>query len=62
MQFRGSEVIELQNFEPASVEDIANVHARAYISGLEKVAFPPLSSFPLFQLFFIYYSILNYIL
>ncbi|RYR66196.1 hypothetical protein Ahy_A03g012168 isoform A [Arachis hypogaea] len=35
-QFRGSEVIELQNFEPASVDDIASVHARAYVSGLEK--------------------------
>ncbi|KAK7318435.1 hypothetical protein RJT34_03136 [Clitoria ternatea] len=36
-KFRGSEVIELQNFEPASVDDIASVHARAYVSGLEKV-------------------------
>ncbi|KAG2410631.1 Histone deacetylase [Vigna angularis] len=37
-KFRGSELIELQNFEPASVDDIASVHARAYVSGLEKVA------------------------
>jgi hypothetical protein len=37
-QFRGSEIIELQNFKPASVDDIASVHARAYVSGLEKVA------------------------
>ncbi|XP_027921737.1 histone deacetylase 14 isoform X1 [Vigna unguiculata] len=36
-KFRGSELIELQNFEPASVDDIASVHARAYVSGLEKV-------------------------
>ncbi|KAK7243057.1 hypothetical protein RIF29_37841 [Crotalaria pallida] len=36
-KFRGSEVIKLQNFEPASIDDIASVHARAYISGLEKV-------------------------
>ncbi|KAJ1405043.1 Ureohydrolase domain superfamily [Sesbania bispinosa] len=35
-KFRGSEVLELQDFEPASVEDIASVHARAYVSGLEK--------------------------
>ncbi|XP_020215842.1 histone deacetylase 14 [Cajanus cajan] len=36
-KFRGSEVIELQHFEPASVDDIASVHAKAYVSGLEKV-------------------------
>ncbi|KAG5029825.1 hypothetical protein AAZX31_05G180000 [Glycine max] len=36
-KFRGPEVIELQHFEPASVDDIASVHARAYVSGLEKV-------------------------
>lgn len=36
-QFRGSEIIELKNFSPASVDDIASVHARAYVSGLEKV-------------------------
>ncbi|XP_010270352.1 PREDICTED: histone deacetylase 14 [Nelumbo nucifera] len=35
-KYRGSEVFELQNFRPASVDDIANVHARAYVSGLEK--------------------------
>ncbi|PNX88892.1 histone deacetylase 14-like protein, partial [Trifolium pratense] len=37
IQFRGSEVIELQHFEPASTDDIASVHARSYVSGLEKV-------------------------
>lgn len=37
-QFRGSEIIELQSFKPASVDDIASVHARNYVSGLEKVA------------------------
>ncbi|XP_057419742.1 histone deacetylase 14, chloroplastic-like [Lotus japonicus] len=36
-KFRGSEIIELQHFEPASVDDIASVHARAYVFGLEKV-------------------------
>ncbi|KAK7358816.1 hypothetical protein VNO77_00756 [Canavalia gladiata] len=36
-KFCGSEVIELQHFEPASVDDIASVHARNYVSGLEKV-------------------------
>ncbi|KAK1588129.1 hypothetical protein Q3G72_020119 [Acer saccharum] len=35
-KFRGSEIIELQNFKPASVDDIVSVHARAYVSGLEK--------------------------
>ncbi|KAJ6305596.1 hypothetical protein OIU78_021025 [Salix suchowensis] len=35
-KFRGSEIIELQNFKPASVDDIANVHAKAYVAGLEK--------------------------
>ncbi|KAH7566091.1 hypothetical protein JRO89_XS08G0083000 [Xanthoceras sorbifolium] len=35
-KFRGSEIIELQNFKPASVDDIASVHAKAYVSGLEK--------------------------
>ncbi|XP_059649709.1 histone deacetylase 14, chloroplastic isoform X2 [Cornus florida] len=33
---RGSKIIELQNFGPASINDIASVHARAYVSGLEK--------------------------
>lgn len=36
-QFRGSEIFELQNFRPASVDDIASVHAKAYVFGLEKV-------------------------
>lgn len=36
-KFRGSEVIELQSLRPASVDDIASVHAKAYVSGLEKV-------------------------
>ncbi|KAF5183484.1 Histone deacetylase [Thalictrum thalictroides] len=31
-----SEVIELQNFKPASVDDITNIHSKAYVSGLEK--------------------------
>ncbi|WJX53728.1 Histone deacetylase 14, chloroplastic [Trifolium repens] len=36
-KFRGSEVVKLQHFEPASTDDIASVHARDYVSGLEKV-------------------------
>ncbi|KAF8404344.1 hypothetical protein HHK36_009227 [Tetracentron sinense] len=40
LDHRGSEVIELQNFSPASVDDIASVHARAYVSGLEKDSHP----------------------
>lgn len=35
-QFRGSEVVELQSSKPASIDDIVNVHAKAYVSGLEK--------------------------
>ena len=35
--FRGLHIIEQQNFRPASVDDVANIHARAYVSGLEKV-------------------------
>ncbi|KAM5577808.1 histone deacetylase 14 [Rosa sericea] len=35
-KFRGSKVIELQNFRPASVDDITSVHTRSYVSGLEK--------------------------
>lgn len=36
-QFRGFEVIELESWKSASVEDVASVHAKAYVSGLEKV-------------------------
>ncbi|KAF9599731.1 hypothetical protein IFM89_001677 [Coptis chinensis] len=36
-KFRSSEVVELQNFKPASVDDITSVHSKAYVSGLEKV-------------------------
>ncbi|KAI5672347.1 hypothetical protein M9H77_12711 [Catharanthus roseus] len=35
-KFRGSAVVELQSFKPASADDIASVHAKAYVSGLEK--------------------------
>ncbi|KAL1831278.1 hypothetical protein ACET3Z_000929 [Daucus carota] len=35
-KFRGSEIFELQNFRPATVDDIASVHAKAYVVGLEK--------------------------
>lgn len=35
-KFRGSEILELESFKPASVDDIATVHTKAYVSGLEK--------------------------
>ncbi|CAA3025550.1 histone deacetylase 14 isoform X1 [Olea europaea subsp. europaea] len=35
-KYRSSEMIELQSFRSASVDDIASVHERAYVSGLEK--------------------------
>ncbi|CAM0950033.1 unnamed protein product [Alopecurus aequalis] len=33
---RGSQVLEIQNFYPASLDDVARVHSRTYIIGLEK--------------------------
>ncbi|KAL0343195.1 UNVERIFIED_CONTAM: Histone deacetylase 14 [Sesamum angustifolium] len=36
IQFRNSEIIELKEVRPARVDDIASVHERAYVSGLEK--------------------------
>ncbi|XP_057541894.1 histone deacetylase 14, chloroplastic isoform X1 [Amaranthus tricolor] len=33
---RGLEIIELKHFNPASVEDVINVHEKAYVLGLEK--------------------------
>ncbi|KAK1263976.1 Histone deacetylase 14 [Acorus gramineus] len=35
-KYRGSQVIGLQDFKPASIDDIGRVHERAYVSGLEK--------------------------
>lgn len=35
-KYRGSEVFEIQNFQPASIDDIASVHEKAYVAGLEK--------------------------
>ncbi|XP_010547885.1 PREDICTED: histone deacetylase 14 isoform X2 [Tarenaya hassleriana] len=35
-KFRSSEILELRNFKPASIEDIASVHEKAYVLGLEK--------------------------
>ncbi|XP_031387437.1 histone deacetylase 14 [Punica granatum] len=35
-KFRGSEILELQNAKPASLDDIISVHAKAYVTGLEK--------------------------
>lgn len=58
-QFRGSEIIELQNFKPASVDDVASVHARAYVSGLEKVAYNFPTTFSFFCFFhFLFWSYL----
>lgn len=34
--FQNTDIIELEKFRPAKVEDIASVHERAYVSGLEK--------------------------
>ncbi|KAK8449959.1 hypothetical protein SEVIR_7G292100v4 [Setaria viridis] len=33
---RGSQVLEIQNFNPASLDDVARVHSKSYITGLEK--------------------------
>ncbi|KAK9713269.1 hypothetical protein RND81_06G016000 [Saponaria officinalis] len=35
-KYRGSEIIELKNFKPASTEDVISVHESAYVLGLEK--------------------------
>ncbi|CAN0878505.1 Histone deacetylase 14, chloroplastic [Linum grandiflorum] len=35
-KFRGSEIIELASFKPASVDKIADVHSKGYVTGLEK--------------------------
>ncbi|XP_066396415.1 histone deacetylase 10, chloroplastic-like [Miscanthus floridulus] len=32
----GSPVLEIQNFNPTSLDDVAHVHSRSYITGLEK--------------------------
>ncbi|KZV41491.1 histone deacetylase-like [Dorcoceras hygrometricum] len=34
-EFRNSEILELRKFRPATADDIASVHERAYVSGLE---------------------------
>ncbi|RZC70916.1 hypothetical protein C5167_034081 [Papaver somniferum] len=34
---RGSAIIELLNYKSATVDDIATVHSKSYVSGLEKV-------------------------
>ncbi|KAG2615181.1 hypothetical protein PVAP13_3NG072600 [Panicum virgatum] len=33
---RGSQVLEIQNFNPACLDNVARVHSRSYITGLEK--------------------------
>ncbi|XP_010090829.2 histone deacetylase 14 [Morus notabilis] len=35
-KFRGSAIMELREFKPASIDDIASVHTRNYVTGLEK--------------------------
>ncbi|KAJ1685884.1 hypothetical protein LUZ63_017274 [Rhynchospora breviuscula] len=35
-KYRSSQVYEIQTFQPASLDDIARVHSRSYITGLEK--------------------------
>lgn len=49
VQYRGSEIFELQNFRPASTDDIARVHAKSYVSGLERV-----TSYSLFLVVFLF--------
>ena len=44
-QHRGSQVLEIQNFNHASLDDVARVHSRSYITGLEKVLVIKLSLF-----------------
>ncbi|GJR17388.1 histone deacetylase 14 [Tanacetum coccineum] len=39
-KFRGSEIIQLQNYKTATFEDIAGKHSRAYISPLKKARYP----------------------
>ncbi|XP_078156726.1 histone deacetylase 14 [Carex rostrata] len=36
-KYRSSQVYEIQNFQPASLDAIARVHSRSYVTGLEKV-------------------------
>ncbi|VFQ71348.1 unnamed protein product [Cuscuta campestris] len=35
-KFRGTDIVELKNFKPASLDDIANVHSKAYVAALEQ--------------------------
>ncbi|XP_072966497.1 histone deacetylase 10, chloroplastic isoform X2 [Typha angustifolia] len=35
-KYRRRDILEVQNFQPASIDDIARVHSKAYITGLEK--------------------------
>jgi len=44
-QHHGSQVLGIQNFNPTSLDDVAHVHSRYYISGLEKVPVMTLSLF-----------------
>lgn len=38
MQFRGKEVLRIQDFKAASQEDVAAVHSMGYVKGLERVS------------------------
>uniref|UniRef100_A0A9I9CTD2 Histone deacetylase domain-containing protein n=1 Tax=Cucumis melo TaxID=3656 RepID=A0A9I9CTD2_CUCME len=35
-KFLGSNIIQLENYKPASVDDIVSVHSKSYVAGLEK--------------------------
>ncbi|CAM8922010.1 unnamed protein product [Rhodiola kirilowii] len=35
-KLRGADVLELQHFKPATLDDITTVHTRSYVTGLEK--------------------------
>lgn len=38
VQFRGKEVLRIQDFKAASQEDVAAVHSMGYVKGLERVS------------------------
>ncbi|CAD6232959.1 unnamed protein product [Miscanthus lutarioriparius] len=44
-EHRGSQVLEIQNFNSTSLDDVARVHSRSYITGLENVPVITLSLF-----------------
>lgn len=48
--------MELREFKPASIDDIASVHTRNYVTGLEKVL---LEFFSLYFLIQVRYAIID---